>query len=391
MDISRTLATGIVLLAIASSDVAGDDTRSTPRDGFAAELEALAGEYALPGATAAYVLADGTIEAVATGYADLESGTPMTASSRMLAASIGKTFVAATVLALDAEDVLGLDDPLSRWLGSRPWYQRLPNHAGITLRHLLTHTAGIPDHVQSESFARAFAASLDSETNPFSPEDLVGFMLDETPLFAAGEGWAYSDTGYILLGMVIEEATGNRYYDEVERRFLGPLGLKQTSPSDRRTLPGLAAGYTDADNPFGLPAKTMREPGTLAWHPGIEWTGGGLASNAGDLAAWAWALFEGRAMDHEYLADLLRSVPTNLHEPGHRYGAGVAIDASGKRGPVYGHAGWVPGYVSFVRYLPGDRVAIAFQTNTDVGLMDGQSGAVADIEARLTAVVTGGN
>jgi D-alanyl-D-alanine carboxypeptidase len=365
------------------------DTRGTSmKDRLAAELEALVDEYQLPGAVAACVLADGTVEVVAAGDADLEAATPMVPSSRMLAASIGKTFVSATVLALDAEGVISIDERLSRWLRSRPWYTRLPNHADVTLRQLLTHSSGIPDHVHSERFMEQFVRKLDSETNPFSPDDLVSFVLDQPALFEAGQGWAYTDTGYILLGMVIEESTGNRYYDEVTRRFLEPMSLDLTSPSDRRELPGLASAYTVADNPFGLPEKIMLAANTLAWHPGIEWTGGGLVSNARDLAVWAKALFEGEAMEYDYLDELLRSVPMDPRMPERRYGAGVAIYESAEAGPVYGHAGWVPGYVSFVRYLADQRIALAFQTNTDVGLLDGESSAISDIESRLTAVVT---
>ncbi|MGB5336443.1 MAG: serine hydrolase [Woeseiaceae bacterium] len=360
------------------------------RDRLGAELRALVQQYGLPGAVAACVLADGTVEVVATGNGDREAAVPMTPSSRMLAASIGKTFVSATLLVLDAEGTLDLDDRLDQWLGSRPWYARLPNHADVTLRQLLTHSAGIPDHVQSERFGEQFVRNLGSDTNPFSPEDLVGFVLDQPALFEAGQGWAYTDTGYILLGMVIEESTGNRYYDEVTRRFIEPLSLDLTSPSDRRELPGLASGYTRANNPFGLPEKTMLGTHTLAWHPGIEWTGGGLVSNARDLAVWAKALFEGAAMGDDYLDELLQSVPMDPGMPDRRYGAGVAIYESSEWGPVYGHAGWVPGYVSFVRYLADARTAIAFQTNTDVGLLDGEGSAIADIETRLTRVVAGG-
>lgn len=361
------------------------------RDSFAAELEELTRQYDLPGAVAAYVLADGATAVVATGYADVESASPMTPQSRLLAASIGKSFVAATVLGLHAEGVLRLDDPLSRWLDDRPWFRRLPNHADVTLRQLLMHTSGIPDHVESARFREAFVNGLDSEALPLSPEDLVGFVLDQPALFPAGEAWAYSDTGYILLGMVIETATGNDYYDEVRRRFLEPLSLDLTSPSNTRKLAGLASGYTGPGNAFGLPPRTMLARETLAWHPGIEWTGGGLVSNPRDLATWASALFEGRAMDAEYLDELLPSVPMDPRTPEKRYGAGIAIYESPGLGTVYGHAGWVPGYVSFVRYLAGARIAIAFQTNTDVGLQGDESTAIADIESRLTGVVVDGN
>lgn len=231
---------------------------------FQDELDALRAEYGFPGATAAFVLPDGTVGAAATGLADVERGLPMASDSRMLAASIGKTFVAALVLALATEGRLSLDDSLSAWLGDRPWFARLPNHAGITLRHLLTHTSGLPDHVHSPAFVRAWTRRSSDEP-PLPPDSLVRFILDREPLFPPGEGWAYTDTGYILLGLVAEAAGRAGLFDEIDRRFLRPLNLTGTSASDRRTLPGLAAGYLPADDPFGLPRKTTVAPG--------EWRG----------------------------------------------------------------------------------------------------------------------
>src|SRR6056297_614268 len=122
---------------------------------FQAALDAFQQEYGFPGATAAYVLQDGTSIVAATGLADVENGSPMTVQSRMLAASIGKTFVGATVVALAREGVLELDAPLARWLGDRQWFDRLPNHDVITLRQLLNHSSGLPDHVHLESFVNA--------------------------------------------------------------------------------------------------------------------------------------------------------------------------------------------------------------------------------------------
>jgi D-alanyl-D-alanine carboxypeptidase len=225
------------------------------------------------------VLPDGAILVAAAGWADLEAGTPMTPRARMPSASIGKTYVAAAAVALAREGVLDLDAPVSRWIGDRPWFARLPNRDAITLRHLLTHSAGLADHVHRERFAADLARRWREPDNPFPPEALVAYVLDLPPLFEAGTGWAYSDTGYILAGLVIEAATGRGWYEEITTRFLAPLDLTLTSPSDRRRLAGLVAGYTTTDNPFGFPAKSVDAAGALAWHPGIEWTGGGWVNN----------------------------------------------------------------------------------------------------------------
>jgi len=231
---------------------------------FQSELETIRDQYRFPGATAACILPDGTIEVVATGLADVELKIPMMPQSRMLAASIGKTFVGATVVALAQEGVLSLDDPISKWLGDRPWFSRLPNHDLITLRQLLTHSSGIVNHVDVEPFIHAFRENWRARTNPFPPEALIAFVLDRPPLFKAGEGWYYSDTGYILVGLITQAVTGHSYYEEVTRRFLVPLRLTLTTPSDRLELPGLAAGYLAPDNDFDLPPKTTLRPGVMA-------------------------------------------------------------------------------------------------------------------------------
>jgi CubicO group peptidase (beta-lactamase class C family) len=123
-------------------------------------LDDLRTEYGFPGVTCAYVLSDGTVGEAASGLADKETLQPMTPQSRMLAASIGKSFVAATVIALAKEGRLHLDELLSKTLGKCSWFSRLPNHETITIRHLLTHSSGLPDLLQSVSLpdARRYGA-----------------------------------------------------------------------------------------------------------------------------------------------------------------------------------------------------------------------------------------
>jgi D-alanyl-D-alanine carboxypeptidase len=348
-----------------------------------AELDRVRTEFGFPGMTAAYLLGDGTGGAAASGMADVEAGVPMTKHSRMLAASIGKSFVAALTVALALEKRLTLDEPVSRWLGTRDWFDRLPNHESITLRHLLTHSAGLPDHVHMNAFAAALANTRQVPDNPFPPERLVAFVLDKPALFSPGQGWAYSDTGYILVGLIVETVTGHSLFDELCKRFLLPLELSDTTPADRRDLDGLAAGYMSPDNVFNLPAKTFDRHGRLQWHPAVEWAGGGLVSTSPDLARWGAALFTGEAMAGDYLPELLSSVPINPDSADYQYGIGVAIATNGRFGPVYGHAGWIPGYTSSLRHYPEIGVTIAFQINTDIGIIDSDAGVLRIIEERL--------
>jgi D-alanyl-D-alanine carboxypeptidase len=373
--------TGLVSILWTSKADAGN--RQTMKSGFETILRERKDEFGFPGATAAYILPDGTVEAVATGQADTEYHIPMTTESRMLAASIGKTFVAATALALVQEDRLTLDTPISEWLAGYPWFRQIPNHEVITLRQLLNHSAGIRNHVEMPEFQAAFSRNWQNPQNPFSPEELVSFIVDQPALFKPGEGWYYSDTGYILVGLIIEKVTGNSYYEEVTRRFLSPLSLDLTTPSDRRALSDLASGYLAADNAFGLPVKTTAKPGTLAWHPGIEWTGGGLVSNPKDLVRWAKSLYEGQVMEGNYSGTLLQTVPISPEHPEIRYGLGVAVHEEGRFGPTYGHGGWIPGYCSSLRYYPEFGIAVALQINSDIGMDEG----IEEIEEQLAAVI----
>lgn len=350
---------------------------------FQAEIDRIRQQYNFPGVTAAYVLGDGTSGSASSGLADVEAGVPMNDRPRMLAASTGKSFVGALCIALALEGRLALDEPVSRWLGKYDWFERLPNHKSMTLRHLLTHSAGLPDHVHMQRFEDAFANEWRASRNPFPPTRLVEFILDKSALFPQGQGWAYSDTGYLLVGMVIEEVTGHSYYDEIRERFLIPLGLLDTSPADRRELDRLATGYLAPDNPFRLPARTLDDNNHLHWHPGIEWTGGGLVTTSRDLAHWGAALFTGKALSGDYLAELFRGVLVDPKVAGIRYGAGVAIYANDHSGKVYGHAGWIPGYISSFRHYRRNGVTIAFQINTDTGVIASEDNVLSNIEERL--------
>lgn len=351
---------------------------------FEVALDAFRKEYRFPGATAAYVPPDGEVGVAAIGIADLRTNTEMTPQSRMLAASIGKTFVGATVVALARDGRLGLDDPISGWLGHRDWFSRLPNHDSITVRHLLTHSAGLPDHVNDAGFRAAAMDRWHGTENPFPPEALVAFVLDQPPLFEAGQSWAYTDTGFILLGKVIESATGQDYYDVIRERFIDPLKLIQTTPSNRPDLKDLATGYMSQDNPFGFPPETTTSQGVMAWNPG-----GGLVSTSRDLALWGATLFQGRAMDAPYVGDLLAAVPIDPRNPKVEYGLGVAIHRSGSYGAVYGHGGWIPGYSSSLRYYADHEVSIAFPINTDIGIVDDSTPIVRELERRLAQLVVG--
>jgi D-alanyl-D-alanine carboxypeptidase len=374
------------LLLLVSISIAGCSNIRLPPDQstrFQLELDRVQAQFSIPGITAAYVLSDGTVASAASGLADIEARIAMQENTRMLAASIGKSFVATLCIALAQEGRLTLDEPVSRWLGSYDWFEQLPNHQTISLRHLLTHSSGLADHVYMPAFTEALANTRQSTENPFPPERLVQFILNQPALFPAGHGWAYSDTNYILAGLVIEAVTEQTYYKELHQRLLEPLALYDTTPANQRKLDRLAAGYMRADNLFRFPVKTIDQNGYLQWHPAVEWTGGGLISTSRDLARWGHVLFTGQAMSDDYLAELLKGITVEQGSSNVQYAAGVAIYSDSCFGPVYGHAGWIPGYTSSLRYYPEYGVSIAFQINTDIGIIDSDSDTLASIENRL--------
>lgn len=330
-------------------------------------LEQIRKKYAFPGATVAWKRPGKPPHVLAIGEADLELHRAMEPDARMLAASIGKTFVAAACLSLAQTGAVVLDRPIAQHLDHFPWFHRLPNAPLISLRHLLQHSGGLADHVHDPRFLCEYSRSDCMQRPPFSVEHMIGFILDRPPLFTPGTGWSYSDTGYLLVGLLIEQVIQKPWTSLVKQRFLDPLRLVHTTPSDRRDLWGLVPGYTPANNPFGIPEKSLGSDGRMVWHPGIEGAGGGFASNASDLACWGALLYEGEAMQGEYLKELFQSVPVGTSKA---YGAGVVISEHPQFGTVYGHNGLIPGYTSCLRYYARQQTAIAFQLNTDVGIAD---------------------
>jgi len=330
--------------------------------------DAKASEQPFPGATAAYILPDGRVFGFATGYSDVEEGVKMSPDMRMPSGSIGKTYAAAVAISMDLDGTLSLDDKISKYLGDEDWFSRLPNGNDITLRNLLNRSSGLIDHVfASEEFQAAAKQAL-AEGDPdryFTPREQVEFVLDREPLFPVGKGFSYTDTGYLLAGMVMEKASGHPYYEELKKRFLEPLHLTYTLPQDRRRVPNLAQGYAvRSAQLFGIPPKVV-ENGRLVFHPGSEWTGGGLYNNPQDLVRWAKALYEGNAMDGDYLDDLLGSAAETGPERSERsYSLGVGISST-PLGTAYGHSGFFPGYLSIMRYFPDYKIAVAMQMNTD--------------------------
>jgi len=307
---------------------------------------------------------DGRVGTAVAGFADPEKKLRVTPETRFLAGSVGKSLHAALAVALARDGVVDLDAPISRWIGGEPWFARLPNARDLTLRLLLQHESGLSDHVFSVEFVirELKLRMFEPEHSLLRPEQLIEGALDRKPLFAAGRGFAYGDTNYVLAGIVIQRATSRSPFDQIEERFLGPLGLTGIVAARSPRIPGLAIGHQFPVNPFLLPPRMVDEHGLLAIHPMLESTAGGFAANPQDLVRWAKALFEGVALPADGLAELLRD-PVATRD-GRRYGLGL-YRYSTPIGVGWGHGGYFPGYRSGLLYFPDTRIAVAAQANRD--------------------------
>lgn len=325
-------------------------------------LDKLRQDMGLPGVTMGLVLPDESIISLASGYSDTEAKIPMKPHDRMFSGSIGKTYAAVVALQLLQEKKFSLDDKISVFFGKEKWFSKLPNHDDLTVHMLMTHTGGLPRWVLDSAVWKTAAADPDKT---WTAVERLSYVFDQPPQHPAGKGWAYSDTDFILVGMIIEQVTGKTYYDELIRRVLKPNGLDATSPANQRKLIGLVPGYTGNNTPpLFLPGK-MVQNGLYVINPQLEWTGGGLISTATDLARFAKLLIEGKLLNTKTMNLMKSAVDEKTGQPGKAgYGLGLEIWDT-PQGMTYGHRGTMPGYLSIMEYLPKYGFSIALQVNAD--------------------------
>lgn len=313
------------------------------------------------GATLGVCQADGNCFSLATGFSDLEAKQKMKPNDLMLAGSVGKTYALATAMRLVSEGKINLDEKVEKYLGGEKWFSRLPNAKDITVRQLMNHTSGLVRYEFKNQFTKDLTANPEKV---WKPEELLSYLFDEKPPFEAGKGWDYSDTNYIVLGMIIEKVTGNKYYAEATRRILKSLKLKNTKPQDKREIKGLIQGYAGDDNPFGGKNRVL-ENGKFIINPQFEWTGGGMVTSSEDLARWAKLMYEGKAFDASLLPQVFEGVSAPMLGRETKYGLGVIIRPT-PLGVSYGHSGFFPGYITEMIYLPKYKISLAVQINSSV-------------------------
>lgn len=376
----------LLTLLLATGAFAQQTSTAKRTDVLKKELQAKLDEWhnagKFPGATLGVVLANGESFALAVGYSDRDSKRAMKSDDRMLAGSVGKTFAAATAFQLVHAGKLGLDDRISKYLGKEPWFNRLPNANDVTVRMLMNHTSGLVRYEFKKEFTDFLTAN---PMKVWTPEERLAYLFDAKAPFDAGKGWDYSDTNYIVLGMIIERVTGKNFYDEARKRFIKKFKLGNTIAQEGPVLPGVVQGYAGAANPFGG-KDAMIENGKFIVNPQLEWTGGGWASTSHDLARWAKLYFEAKAFDASLMPQVLDGVAAPMLGRETKYGL-CSIIRKTAAGTSYGHSGFFPGYLTDMMYFPEQRMAIAVQVNTSVGQNLGGKGP-ARIIAEIAETIT---
>ena len=230
-----------------------------------------------PGLSLAIVTKQDGVISLSSGYNDRDKKILLKTSDRFLHGSVGKTYASAVALRLIKQGRINLDEKVAAYLGKNDWYHRIPNAANITVRMLMNHTSGVMRYEFKDQFLKDLAAD---PAKTWQPAELVRYVLDEKASFEAGTGWEYADTNYILLGMIMEQVTGQKYYDLLRKEILQPYQLYNTFPQDGRKLQGLAQGYAGVDNEFGGKDKVLNDDGAFIINPQFEWTGGGVFRRA---------------------------------------------------------------------------------------------------------------
>lgn len=289
--------------------------------------------------------------------------------------SLTKTMTATVIHQLSEEGRLELSDPIGKYVPG------MPNGDTATIQQLAEMTSGIQPYTESDVFKQQFFAD---PHKVWTPQELVAFEQGQPAKFAPGQGWQYSNTNYVLLGMVIEQITGQSIADVFQERLFGPLGMTDT------VFPGSSNAIADPSL-HGV-TEQGQDDGTTAdatdWNPSEAYTAGEVISTLGDLEIWANALFTGEGIlkpeTQQFRRDSInRTIPPNSANAG--YGFGI-----GDMGGWWGHDGQIPGYTTAVMHSYDLDTTIIVLVNSDIPL-PGEKGPepAPAIQKALAQVVAG--
>ncbi|MFF7632956.1 serine hydrolase domain-containing protein [Kitasatospora sp. NPDC008050] len=298
------------------------------------------------------------------GQADSSTGAPAERYDAFRIASATKSFTATVLLQLAGEGRLSLDDSVEHWL---PGVVSGNGNDGsrITIRQLLQHTSGIYDYTADLPVFASTAGFLADRFASYTPAQLVAVAMRHAPYFAPGAGWKYSNTNYILAGMIIDRVTGHTWQDEVTTRIIQPLGLRHTRVPG--TDPFISGAHLHGYSNFGS-GPTVD---VTALNPTVGDAAAEIVSTTADLTTFYTALMRGRLLAPAQLAQMETTVPAPIW-PNARYGLGLWWVPLSCGGGYFGHSGGAPGYNTLAGATPDGRRA-AVVASTGDGDADSQS------------------
>lgn len=327
-------------------------------------VESTAKELMLPGVVVLLRTPTGN-QTVTYGTTERGGGAPVTLDDHIRVGSNTKTWTGTAILQQVQEGKIALADPVSKY---RP---DVPGGDGITIEQLLNMRSGLFNYSETLELNEA----LDQDPQKvWTPDELLALAFAHPPYFPPGQGYHYSNTNFVLLGLIAEQLDGKPLQEVFQDRLFGPLGLENTVFPDSNALPTPnSRGYM-----YGTNVQTMTDPalpaqmqaeaqaGTLAPNdvtddnPSWAWSAGAGIATANDLATWVEALADGKALDAEMQAVRMAAFqPADPTKPGGpEYGLAMA-----KMGPLYGHTGELPGYNSFMGSDPDSGVTLVVWAN----------------------------
>ncbi|MGW2491438.1 serine hydrolase domain-containing protein [Streptomyces sp. NPDC001606] len=291
------------------------------------------------GVQARVVAPDGRQSVATSGTADVNTGRPVPSDGYFRMASTSKTLVATVVLQLEAEGRLSLNDTVDHWL---PGVVRGHGNEGsrVTIRRLLQHTSGIHDALPGYTTPKEY---YQQRHRVHEPEQLIELAMAHAPDFPPGQGWAYSNTNYVLLGMIIQKVTGRPAHQEIDLRILRPLGLDQTRWMG--TSPSLPRPHAQAYQFFGPGSRVDVTDQIPVDDENLSWV-----TTTRDENRFFRALLGGRLLPARQLAKMKQTVPVSAEVqrlwPGGRYGLGLVERPLGCGGTYWGHEGGDGGYIT---------------------------------------------
>jgi D-alanyl-D-alanine carboxypeptidase len=336
-----------VLVTLAAFSSAAPQRSTVTRDAFRPRADSLVYTYLAesraPSAAFAVIRGNDTLYFGAHGLADVDHWRAATATTIYEIGSITKQFTSAAIMRLVEQGRVKLDDDLSKYVPQFPLQGKK-----VSIHELLNHTSGIHSYTSEPAWQKTWNDVL-------SPDAIIKFVASDTFDFAPGTAYRYNNTGYVLLGMVIEKASGQKYAKYLDAQFFKPLGLKETSYCPSKTSdPAFALGYSKG------PIGTVRAQFLDLSHP---FSAGALCSTVGDFVKWQRALAGGKVVSPASYA-LMSTADTLNNGRKINYGFGLVPGMFDGHKTV-SHTGGINGFATAETYVPDDSLSIVVFTNYD--------------------------